>query len=296
MDDKNSFVVYTDIKEVVDELDDEQVAALFRAMLDYQITGKVPKLTGSLKYIFIPIRQQMDRNNEKWQKTKEVRAESGRRGGLKSAETRFKQKQANEANASFGSSNEANEAKASKPSTVEANEANEAVTVTVTDTVTVNGTVTDTVSASVADETASYLIGYLNEKTGSNYAVEGWFTDRVRELTESGYNINQFRTVIDKQCASWLNDEKMRAYLRPSTLFGDRFAEYLAAPISLAAEREQKKAEDRQTLERTLSEKRQALADLNEALLVADKTERRLLRENIAMLEDSIGVIERRLA
>ena len=296
MDDKNSFVVYTDIKEVVDELDNDQVATLFRTMLDYQITGKVPKLTGSLKYIFIPIRQQMDRNNEKWQRTKEVRAESGRRGGLKSGEIRTKQKQANEANASFGSSNEANEAKASNPSPNEANEANEAVTVTVTDTVTVNGTVTDTVSASVADETASFLIGYLNEKTGSSYAVEGWFADRIRELTETGYNINQFRTVIDKQCASWLNDEKMRVYLRPSTLFGDRFAEYLAAPISLAAEREQKKAEDRASLERVLSEKQQALSDLKESLVNADKSERRLLRENIAMLEDSIGVIERRLA
>ena len=296
MDDKNSFVVYTDIKEVVDELDNDQVATLFRTMLDYQITGKVPKLTGSLKYIFIPIRQQMDRNNEKWQRTKEVRAESGRRGGLKSAETRFKQKQANEANASFGSSNEANEAKASKPSTVEANEANEAVTVTVTDTVTVNGTVTDTVSASVADETASYLIGYLNEKTGSKYITDGTVKERVGSLLAAGYTLNQMRTVIDKKCAEWLGDPKMRQYLRPSTLFGEKFGEYLAAPIPLAAEREQKRAEDRATLERTLNEKRRALSDLNEALLVADKTERRLLRENIAMLEDSIGVIERRLA
>lgn len=122
---KGSFVVYTDIKEIIDDLDDKQVADLFRAMLDYQVTGKVPKLTGSLKYIFIPIRQQMDRDREKWDKTRASRSESGRKGGLKSAESRAKQNEANQANASFGSSGEANEA-------------NQAVTVT--GTVTVNGT------------------------------------------------------------------------------------------------------------------------------------------------------------
>lgn len=131
-DDKNSFVVYTDIKEIIDDLDDAETAALFRGMVEYQITGKPPKFKGSLKYIFIPIRQQMDRNNEKWANIKQKRAESGRQGGLRSAESRAKQKQANQANATFGSR-------------VEANQANQAVTVTVTDTVT--GTVTDTVNA-----------------------------------------------------------------------------------------------------------------------------------------------------
>ena len=124
----NSFIVYTDIKEIIDDLDDAQVATLFRAMVNYHIDHKDPKLTGSLKYIFIPIRQQMDRDAEKWESTRAARAENGRKGGIASGKSRAK---ANEANASLASSNEANEA-------------NEAVNTTVTGTVNTNTTVTTT--------------------------------------------------------------------------------------------------------------------------------------------------------
>ena len=78
-EEKNSFIVFTDIKEILDDLDDNQVAALFRGMVDYQETGEDPNFKGALKYIFIPIRQQMDRNNEKWNRTKEVRAVAGKK-------------------------------------------------------------------------------------------------------------------------------------------------------------------------------------------------------------------------
>ena len=279
---KGSFVVYTDIKEIIDDLDDKQVADLFRAMLDYQVTGKVPKLTGSLKYIFIPIRQQMDRDREKWDKTRASRSESGRKGGLKSAESRAKQNEANQANASFGSSGEANEA-------------NQAVTVT--GTVTVNGDVTGNVSDSLPDAglLSFDLIQYLNEKTGSDYKADKANAVRVQSLLDSGYTPLQLRTVIDKKVDEWMNDTKMRSYLRPSTLFGDKFGEYLAAPISVTAEKQKKASEDRATLERQLSEKRTALADMKASLKDATKEERRHLRENIAILEDSIGLIERRL-
>ena len=74
MAEKNSFVVYTDIAETLEELEDAQVAALFRGMVKYQQTGEDPKFRGTLKYVFIPIRQQMDRDNEKWSKTKEARS------------------------------------------------------------------------------------------------------------------------------------------------------------------------------------------------------------------------------
>lgn len=66
--DQKGFVVYGDIKETLDELTDEQVAALFRGMVDYHITGKEPKFKGVLKFVFIPLKQQMDRNTEKYEK------------------------------------------------------------------------------------------------------------------------------------------------------------------------------------------------------------------------------------
>ena len=66
--DQKGFVVYGDIKESLDELTDEQVATLFRGMVDYHVTGKDPKFKGILKFVFIPLKQQMDRNTEKYEK------------------------------------------------------------------------------------------------------------------------------------------------------------------------------------------------------------------------------------
>ena len=65
---QKGFVVYGDIEESLDELSDEQVAKLFRGMVNYFNTGKDPKFTGLLKLAFIPIRQQMDRDVDKYEK------------------------------------------------------------------------------------------------------------------------------------------------------------------------------------------------------------------------------------
>ena len=143
---KDSFVVYTDIKEILDDLDDKQVAALFRGMVDYRITGKDPKFAGMLKYIFIPIRQQMDRDREKWERTRASRAESGRKGGIASGKSRKKANEANEANEANASEEKPLKLKLSKPS-VKPNEANEAVNVNG------NVTVTDNVTATVTTTT-----------------------------------------------------------------------------------------------------------------------------------------------
>ena len=64
--DQKGFVVYGDIQAVVDELTDEQTGKLFRAMITYFAAGKAPKFDGILKYVWIPIRQQMDRDKEKY--------------------------------------------------------------------------------------------------------------------------------------------------------------------------------------------------------------------------------------
>ena len=64
--DQKGFVVYGDIHAVVDELTDEQTGKLFKGMITYFATGKAPKFDGVLKYVWIPIRQQMDRDKEKY--------------------------------------------------------------------------------------------------------------------------------------------------------------------------------------------------------------------------------------
>ena len=268
--DQKGFVVYGDIEETLDELTDEQVAKLFRGMVKYFKTGKDPKFTGVLKFVFIPVKQQMDRDAEKYDR----RCEKNRENVKK----RYERIQSN-TNVYDGIRTYTNATN----------------TNTNKDTKTKTDTDTNTESVPDAGLLSFDLIQYLNEKTGSDYKADLSNAKRVQTLLESGYSPDQLRTVVDKKCAEWFGDEKMRPYLRPSTLFGDKFGEYLAAPISVTAEKQKKASEDRATLERQLSEKRTALADMKASLKDATKEERRHLRENIAILEDSIGLIERRL-
>lgn len=279
--DQKGFVVYGDIEESLNELTDEQVAKLFRGMVSYFNTGKEPKFSGLMKMVFIPIRQQMDRDTDKYEKKCEKNRESIQKywDKVKADTNEYERIRTN----------------TNVYERIPAN-TNVANTNTKTTTTTKTDTGTTTTSSETDAGLLSYdLIQYLNEKTGSDYKADKANAVRVQSLLDSGYTPLQLRTVIDKKCDEWMTDTKMRPYLRPSTLFGDKFGEYLAAPISVTAEKQQKANLERASLEDQLNEKRKALAYMKDSLKEATKEERRHLRENIAILEDSIGLIERRL-
>ena len=85
--DQKGFIVYGDIQPVLKELDDEQVAQLFRGMVDYFVDGKNPAFDGVLKFVFIPIRQQMDRDAEKYEKKCERNRENVKKRWNKDKDT-----------------------------------------------------------------------------------------------------------------------------------------------------------------------------------------------------------------
>jgi hypothetical protein len=102
---KDSFILYTEQKEVVDKLTDEQAGKVFKAIYEYVETDKMPKLDSLLDIIIIPFKQSLDRSKEKWEEIKKKRSEAGKIG----AEIK-KQKQAKEANAKFAKNKIANQA------------------------------------------------------------------------------------------------------------------------------------------------------------------------------------------
>lgn len=102
---KDSFILYTEQKEVVDKLTDEQAGKIFKAIYEYVQTDKMPELDSLLDIIIIPFKQSLDRNTEKWEEIKKKRSEAGKLG----AEIK-KQKQAKEANANFAKNEIANQA------------------------------------------------------------------------------------------------------------------------------------------------------------------------------------------
>lgn len=76
--DKKSFILYHDQKEVIDELSDEQAGKLFKAIYEYNVNKKII-LKGALKLVFIPFKTTFDRNENKWENTKEKRSEAGKK-------------------------------------------------------------------------------------------------------------------------------------------------------------------------------------------------------------------------
>jgi uncharacterized phage protein (TIGR02220 family)/predicted phage replisome organizer len=71
------------------------------------------------------------------------------------------------------------------------------------------------------------VIEYLNEKAGTRYKYNSDNTkDLIKARANEGYEYYDFTTVIDIKCAEWLNTD-MSKYLRPITLFSNKFESYL---------------------------------------------------------------------
>ena len=73
----------------------------------------------------------------------------------------------------------------------------------------------------------SLVIDYLNRKASTNYRsttknTQNFINARVKE----GYTVEDFKKVIDSKSKEWLNTD-FEKYLRPATLFGTKFENYL---------------------------------------------------------------------
>ena len=72
------------------------------------------------------------------------------------------------------------------------------------------------------------IIDYLNQKAGKNFKHSAAGNKKViKARWNEGCKLDQFKRVIDVKCQDWLNDENMNQYLQPSTLFGNKFDQYL---------------------------------------------------------------------
>ena len=77
------------------------------------------------------------------------------------------------------------------------------------------------------DETR-HIIDYLNKRAGKKYSVKTKKTAQlIHKLLDNGFTVEDFERVIDIKCKQWLNNEKMNQYLRPRTLFSEKFEDYL---------------------------------------------------------------------
>jgi len=78
------------------------------------------------------------------------------------------------------------------------------------------------------DNIYTEIIAYLNQKADRNYKDD---TPKTRTLIKARINENftldDFKKVIDNKTATWKGDNGYDKYLRPETLFGNKFESYL---------------------------------------------------------------------
>jgi hypothetical protein len=88
-EEKRGFLLYSDIKDMVNALPDDKAGKLFKIILAY-VNDLNPQIDDLLlKVSFEPIKQQLKRDLEKWSTTKKGRSDAGKA----SAEARKQQKQ-----------------------------------------------------------------------------------------------------------------------------------------------------------------------------------------------------------
>ena len=72
------------------------------------------------------------------------------------------------------------------------------------------------------------VIEYLNTKTNKKFKYSSKKTiDLINARLNEGFVINDFEKVIDNKTKDWISNKEMNEYLRPETLFSNKFEGYL---------------------------------------------------------------------
>lgn len=76
---KESFILYNSFYEPIKALKNEQLGKLLRAIFNYTINGEITQ-EDDILVAFMFIKNEIDKNNEKWQEEKRKRSEAGKKG------------------------------------------------------------------------------------------------------------------------------------------------------------------------------------------------------------------------
>jgi len=72
------------------------------------------------------------------------------------------------------------------------------------------------------------IVSYLNEKADRKFKPSSKKTrKKIQARFNEGFELEDFKDVIDTKVADWKDDNEMQKYLRPRTLFSNKFEDYL---------------------------------------------------------------------
>lgn len=106
------------------------------------------------------------------------------------------------------------------------------------------------------------VIDYLNQKAGTRYEYNSTKTiTLLNTLFRKGYSVDDMKKVIDIKCKEWLPQETMRKYLRPRTLFSNKFEDYLNQEVKPQVNTTKKTQSYEDFMLKTYGEKWRAIVD-----------------------------------
>lgn len=106
------------------------------------------------------------------------------------------------------------------------------------------------------------IIDYLNQKAGTRYEYNSTKTiTLLNTLFRKGYSVEDIKKVIDIKCKEWLPKETMRMYLRPRTLFSNKFEDYLNQEVKPQVNTTKKTQSYEAFMFKTYGEKWRAIVD-----------------------------------
>ena len=201
---KDNILINLDDYQAVRNFSNEDAGKLFHTICRYSLGEEIGDLEDKIQVAFNFFKNRLDKNRKNWEKTRNERIKSGTLGGL-----------AKQANANFAKQNK---------QTV----ANVAVSdnVNVSDSVSVND---NKKKASPSDEIITILED-LNKRTKSKKGFSPLAQSNqnlIKARMSEGFTVENFITVNEKKVKQWLHDPEMSKYLRPATLYGNKFDGYL---------------------------------------------------------------------
>jgi hypothetical protein len=76
-----SFQVYKDWDIYLEDLENEEIGELFKALFAFAKNGKQAEFMGALKMVFLMMAQSIERDGKKWEQTAQRRKDGGKKGG-----------------------------------------------------------------------------------------------------------------------------------------------------------------------------------------------------------------------
>jgi len=186
---------------------------LFHTICRYALGENIDDMDDKIKVAFNFFKVRLDKNRKNWEETRIERKKAGRLGGL-----------AKQANANFAKQNE--QTIANLPVNVSDS---------VSDSVSVND-INDSVGVNDIKKKASpsvdiiTILEDLNKrlKSKKGFSPLAKFNQNlIKARMSEGYTVENFITVNEKKVKQWLHDPEMSKYLRPATLYGNKFDGYL---------------------------------------------------------------------